>query len=142
MQIYISHNERDKELAKELAAQLERAGFPVWNEDREILPGDNWAKKIGEALEASDILIALVSRPELVTDSLARDVQYALTQGQHYQGRVIPVFVGVVTYVAGKDIPWILLKLNPVELKSATEGFDAVVQRIQALDLPVAHATN
>src|SRR5262245_61630940 len=140
MQIYISHGERDRELARELAAQLEQAGFQVWNEDREILPGDNWAKKIGEALEASDVLIALVTRPELVTDSLARDVQYALTQGQHYQGRVIPVFVGVVTYVAGKEIPWILLRLDPIELKSPSEGFAAVVRRIQALDLPVAHA--
>jgi hypothetical protein len=139
MQIYISHSDHDRELATRLAEELERAGFAVWNEDREILPGDNWAKKVGEALESSDVLIALVTRPELVSESLARDVQYALTQGQYYQGRVIPVFVGVVNYVAGKEIPWILLKLDPIQLQSPSDGFGKVVRRIQALNIP-SHA--
>lgn len=139
MRIFISHSSRDRELASTLAEELEEAGFPVWNEQREILPGDNWAKKVGEALEFCDILIALVTRPEPVSESLARDVQFALTQGKNYRGRVIPVFVGVSTYEAGKEIPWILLKLDPIELASPSEGFSKVVQRIRDLKIP-SHA--
>jgi|SRR3954469_14884723 hypothetical protein len=142
MQIYISHSDDDKELARALASELEQAGFIVWDEAREILPGDNWAKKVGEALESSDILIALITRPGLAADVIARDVQYALTQGKHYHGRVVPVFVRIPTYAAGKEIPWILLKLNPIELKSETDGFGEVVKRIKALNVPLTHAAH
>jgi hypothetical protein len=141
MQIYISHSSDDKELARSLAAELERAGLAVWNEDHEILPGDNWAKKIGQALESSDVLIALVTTPGPIAEELARDVQYALTQGEHYNGRVVPVFVGAPAFGA-EEIPWILRKLDPVKLTTPGDGFRSVIQRIQSLDTPVAHAAH
>jgi hypothetical protein len=33
----------------------------LWDESEEVLPGENWAKKIGDALEKSDAMVVLES---------------------------------------------------------------------------------
>ncbi|MEX2176823.1 MAG: toll/interleukin-1 receptor domain-containing protein [Pirellulaceae bacterium] len=136
MQIFISHDEQDRDLARILAGQLQQAGFQVWDESREIYPGDNWAKIIGEALESSEVLVALVTRPQPASDSLARDVLFALTQGPNYRGRVVPVFVGQHKFVASPELPWVLLKLDPVYIATPAEGFDKVIERLQSFHVP------
>jgi hypothetical protein len=129
MKIFISHAPEDKELASQLAEQLQRAKFDVWVAARNILPGDNWAKEMGLALEASDVMVALISKRAMPSEPLLRDVQYALTS-RNFEGRLIPVLVGYVAAEAGKDVPWILLDLGPIWLESGSEGFDKVVKRI------------
>jgi hypothetical protein len=141
MQIYISHSPQDRDVAKTLAAQLEHAGFSVWDEDRAIFPGDNWAKKVGEALESSEVLVALIAHHDRDMEALARDVQYALTQGERYFGRVVPVLVGVQDAELGDEVPWILRKLSPIYIASPEQGFDQVVSRIQTLGDAACHAT-
>ena len=58
MQAFISHAAKDRQVATRLAVELVRAGFAVWNADDDIAPGDNWAKKMGDVLDASDVIIA------------------------------------------------------------------------------------
>lgn len=139
MQIFISRANQDRELARKLIAELVHAGVEVWDPDEQIYPGDNWAEKIGQALESSEAMVVLVSRDALSSGLVAHDVQFALTSG-HYQGRVIPVLVDFVTFQAGKDVPWILFKLDPVYVQSLCPNFDEVVKRIQALTQTSSHA--
>jgi hypothetical protein len=131
MRVFISYAAKDSKLASRLADQLSVAGFTVWYADEEIAPGDNWAKKIGQALDESDLMVVLVTRGSLESESLQRDIEYALTS-KNYAHRLVPVLVGYVTFEAGKDVPWILLKMNPVYIEpDATGGFSQVVQRIR-----------
>jgi hypothetical protein len=137
MRVFISYANKDRELAAKLAEQLSQAGFEVWNPAEEIAPGDNWAKKIGEALDGSDVMVVLVTRGSLESDSLRGDIQYGLTS-KKFEHRVVPVLVGYVTFNAGEDVPWILLRMNPVYIGSmsnafAPEAFDAVIRRVQAI---------
>ena len=61
MRIFISYAARDEGLASQLADQLSRAGFSVWDAAKEIAPGDNWAKETGRALDESDVMVAVIT---------------------------------------------------------------------------------
>jgi hypothetical protein len=52
MNIYLSHARKDLALAFQLAERLEAEGFTVLHPEADIVPGENWAAKIGAALEA------------------------------------------------------------------------------------------
>jgi hypothetical protein len=132
MRIFISHAAQDKELASQLADRLSHAGFAVWNATQEIAPGDNWAKETGRALEESDVMVALITPGALESESLRGDIQYGLTS-KKFEHRLLPVLVGFVVFTAGKEVPWILLRMDPVYLESASQGFQEVVNRVHAI---------
>jgi hypothetical protein len=132
MKIFISHAAQDKELASQLADQLSQAGFTVWNATQEIAPGDNWAKETGRALDEADVMVALITPGALRSESLLGDIRYGLTSNK-FEHRLIPVLVRHITFVAGEDVPWILLKMNPVYLESDQQGFDEVVHRVREI---------
>ncbi len=140
MQVFISHAVQDNELARIIAARLVEAGVHVWSPDDQIYPGDNWAAKIGEALEQSEIMIAIVTRESLQSGSLINDIQFALTS-RNFGGRVIPVLVDYVAVQPGLDIPWILLRLDPVFVNSSSPRLDELVQRVKSSAEAVLHAT-
>lgn len=48
--VFLSYAQADRSLAALLARDIAAAGYSVWS-DRELLPGDNWAKEIAAALE-------------------------------------------------------------------------------------------
>ena len=141
MRIFISHAAKDRELASRLAVQLAHAGFSVWNAAEEIAPGDNWAKKIGEALDESDVMVALLTRGSLESETLRADIQYGLSEKKLEQ-RLIPVLVGFATFATGKDVPWILLKMDPVYIESPASGFQSVIERVAAIVAQELQPTN
>ena len=51
--VFISHSEKDKPAARELAERLRRDGLKAWLNDWEIKPGDAILRKIQEGLEQS-----------------------------------------------------------------------------------------
>jgi hypothetical protein len=130
MKVFLSHARKDGALARQLADQLTRSGFAVWIPEEEIGPGDNWAKKIGKALENSEWMVILLTPRALDSDWLLLDIEFALGS-KKYEGRVFSVFVGP-TLEAGKDVPWILWKLPHRRIKSAKD-FANVVKEIKAL---------
>jgi len=120
-----------------LADQLSQAGFAVWNATQDIAPGDNWAKETGRALDESDVLVALITQGSLKSESLRGDIQHGLTS-KKFERRLIPVLVGYAAFVSVRDVPWILLKMNPVYFESASrgsqeQGFREVVNRVREI---------
>jgi TIR domain len=141
MKLFLSHSPKDADLARQLAARLSRAGFVVWTPEAEVSPGDNWAKKIGKALDESDLMVFLVSPGALESDTLRQDMQFALGT-KRYAGRVYSVFVGSAS-AAAKGMPWILRALPHRQVASA-KGLGAAVKDIQQMsagaDLSHSHA--
>jgi hypothetical protein len=132
MRIFISHAAGDGELASQLSDRLSQAGFVAWDAAKEIAPGDNWAKEIGRALDESDVIVALITPGALQSQSLQGDIQYALTS-KHFEHRLVPVLANYVSIEAGKeDVPWILLKMNPIYIEQSC-GFREVVDRIREI---------
>ncbi|HUY35541.1 MAG TPA: toll/interleukin-1 receptor domain-containing protein [Pirellulales bacterium] len=130
MNVFLSHARKDGTLARQLADCLSRAGFTIWIADDEIVPGENWAKKIGKALDAAEWMVILLTPRALESDSVRQDIEFALAS-RKLEGRVFTVFVGP-TLQAGKDIPWILLTLPHQQVDSAKD-FPEVAKEIQTL---------
>lgn len=131
MMIFLSYASQDEELASRLADQLALAGFAVWAADKDISPGENWAAATARALEQADAMVAIITSKALQSQNLSREIQFALTSKQ-YEHRLVPVLVDYATFEPGTDVPWILLKMNPVYV-GRSSGFEQVVDRIHEI---------
>lgn len=60
--VFISHSEKDKPAARELAERLRRDGLRVWFDEWEIKPGDAILRKIQDGLEQSRTLVLVMSQ--------------------------------------------------------------------------------
>jgi hypothetical protein len=130
MKVFLSYAQKDTELARKLSERLVTGGFQVWNPEAEINPGDNWAKKVGQALEDSDLMVILLTPKATESEWLRREIEFAIGS-KKYDSRVFTVFVGP-ELEAGKDMPWILLKLPHFQVGSAKD-FAQVVKQLRAM---------
>ena len=111
MQVLISYPRSEERVAADLTQELRKVGIAVWSAAESIFPGDNGPLEYGKALGESDVLVA-VFRHAADNSAVARDALYALTSGKYRS--VIPVLTGYVNIEVGADVPWILLRLNPI----------------------------
>ena len=61
MKVFISYAQQDAALAGRVAEALQGDGLEVWNAERNLLPGDNWAAEVGRALEESEAMVVLLT---------------------------------------------------------------------------------
>jgi TIR domain len=61
MHIFLSHNSRDKEFVRKLAAQLRLVGGDVWLDEWEIKPGDRIPSEVSTALAVVDTIVVVWS---------------------------------------------------------------------------------
>lgn len=117
MKVFISHSRRDETLVSRIVSYLEQAGFDVWYEEREVLPGDNPGEKIDQGLRESDAMVVLLTANALRQFSVIRPyIEYALTQVR-FEGRLIPVLAGHAEEFRGWSIPWIFDHLPIITLE-------------------------
>jgi len=61
MRVFLSYSDSAADLARNLAAQLSELGIEASDPGEQVLPGDNWALKIGYALQKPRAMIVLLS---------------------------------------------------------------------------------
>ncbi len=61
----------------------------VWLPEEQLLPGDNWAAKVGSVLEDADAMVVLLSPDSMKSEWVRHDIEYALGTAQ-FKGRLIP----------------------------------------------------
>lgn len=110
MKVFMSHAHADAVLAARVSDALEHNGLEVWNPDREILPGDNWAGEIARALEESDAMVVLLTPAAASSINVKRDIAYALG-AINYSNRLIPVVVGDPDQFPANEMPWIVQRM-------------------------------
>lgn len=110
MKVFLSYSQADRVVARELATRITEAGHEVWFADDEIYPGDNVARKAGQALDKARAMVVLISPAAMKSINVMQEVQFALGACQ-YRGRLIPVIIK-----ATPDMPWILKKFPVVRL--------------------------
>lgn len=118
MKVFISHSRRDDTLVSKIVSHLEQAGFEVWYEEREVLPGDNPGEKIDQGLRESDAMVVVLTPNALNQFSVIRPyIEYALTQAR-FEGRLIPVLAGKAEEFRGWSMPWIFDHLPIITLEA------------------------
>jgi hypothetical protein len=135
MKVFISYSQESAALAKKVRLALEQAGFDAWDQQEHIYPGDNWAEKLGQALNESEAMVVLVTQEALSSMNVRRDISFALGQ-QAFSNRLIPVLIGDDGDSLMEKMPWILRTLNVIKLpgsKQQEEGIDRIAQALQAV---------
>lgn len=105
--VFLSYASDDRDLARALAAEIQKAGYNVWS-DLDVLPGDNFAGEAGKALDASDAMVVIVSPASAESEHVRREVEFAIGS-RRYARRVIPVITKPT-----KKMPWILERLQSI----------------------------
>ena len=59
--IFIAYAVEDSLTVDRLFAELEACGYAPWMDRRKLLPGQNWPRRIQDAIESSDFFIACYS---------------------------------------------------------------------------------
>ena len=126
MRVFLSYARADRVFASKLGRELGKAGHEIWTE-REILPGDNWAKEIDSALRRADAIVAIVSPEALSSEFVSREWQFALGQ-EKFQNRLIPVVVKPT-----EDMPWIFDRLQAVRTSSPQRAASELAERLRSL---------
>jgi hypothetical protein len=126
MRVFLSYDSADGKSAKELAKRLSAVGFEIWDSAQELLPGDNWALKVGKALEESEAMIVLLSPEGVKSEWVRREIEYAIGS-RKYEGRLIPVLVRPTS-----DIPWVLRHFHVVRAdKERDEATKQIVDQLR-----------
>lgn len=120
MKVFISYVNEDRDLARKLSRSLEDAGFEVWLDESHILPGDNWAEKVSQALNDSQAMVVLVSPAAMESKWVRHEIEFALG-AKEYSGRLVPVFVGPRNSIPEERLPWILRRLKGIEWTDQAE---------------------
>jgi hypothetical protein len=77
--IFIAYVEEDSAKACRIFESLLRAGFEPWMDKRKLLPGQNWARAIRNALETSDFVVCCFSHHSLnKRGGFQAEMRYAL----------------------------------------------------------------
>jgi hypothetical protein len=120
--VYLSYGRADLKPAREISASLQSAGFEVWDPEREILPGSNFAASLQRALDTADAMVVLLSPDFSGSKYLRHEVEFALGN-ERFSGRLVPVLLRET-----KDYPWILEKLQMIRERSARSAGTAVAK--------------
>src|ERR1700744_33382 len=63
--IFLSYSRSDSDFSSKLGGQLRGAGHRVWMDTTEITGGDDWRDRIGAAIDASKLVVAILSSDAL-----------------------------------------------------------------------------
>lgn len=113
--IFISHASGDRRAAETVAGGFEAHGLRCWIAPRDVPPGTSYADAILEGLDASSVLVLLLSSRANASPHVHREVERAVAKG----------------------IPVLPVRIEAVGPTSALEYFIAVVQWIDASSGPL-----
>ena len=59
--VFLSYTREDRDKADATKARLEDAGYTVWQDTTDVKGGENWLRKIEDAIDRCDAFVALIS---------------------------------------------------------------------------------
>ena len=78
-QIFLSYARPDENMVEELYEKLSDAGFKVWMDKKDILPGERWRVRIERAIKNSDFFLVCLSKNSVNRRGfLQREIKQAL----------------------------------------------------------------
>ena len=127
--VFISYTRKDRTVADQLCAVLEKNGIQCWIAPRNIRPGSPWPDAIVTAIRDSELMITLVSRDAYGSKQMARELENA----DRGNVPILPIrrdatpLEGPFQYFLG-DRQWIDLHDNP-----PADSETAIVEAVHAL---------
>ena len=85
--VFISYTRKDAEFATALAVGLRGRQVPVWLDQTDIRPSENWNDAIDAALARADVVLVVLSENAVASREVRGEIQLALQRGK----RILPV---------------------------------------------------
>ncbi|MCP4141720.1 MAG: SUMF1/EgtB/PvdO family nonheme iron enzyme [Chloroflexi bacterium] len=123
--IFLSYSRKDKDFAKKVANDLEKAGYIVWWDISTIEGGDRWAQEIEAGINQSEILALIVSPNSIASEWVEKEFIFASKRGMKivpllYEHCELPIWLLNLQYV---DLIGINYKLNFLQVIEAFEKY-------------------
>lgn len=116
LDLFISHSSGDGDVARELRAELEAAGYSCWMAPDDVTGTDTWAEQILAAIRDSRAMLVLISSNSNRSHHVAREVGLA----------------------SGRDRAVLPIRIEAVAAEGALEYHLAGLQRIDAFPPPIS----
>lgn len=109
---FLSYAREDARFVADLARRLLQHGVMTWFDRKDLLPGDDWRRKIDDGIERSDFVLTFVSPASVnKTGYFQRELKYAIEQRQlRPEGAryIIPIVIGDCEPPSSvRDIQWL-----------------------------------
>lgn len=136
MQVYISFDDRDTELARRIGLYLRDVGFEVWDRTQ-IYFGDNPGDDIARALRESEAMVVLITPHSLGSTLMKLEVSYALAESR-YAWKVVPVFLCDPSQLPNLDFHPVLRSLQSIVLDDDDHlpDFERIAELIRRAESP------
>ncbi len=82
--IFISHTEKDAEIAWEIALGLEKAGYTTWCYEIDSIPGPSYLIQTGEAIDHAQSVVLIISPHSLGSRQVTNEVVRAHESGKYF----------------------------------------------------------
>lgn len=93
--VFISHNYKDKPMARKIAKDLNKYGIKTWIDESEIKLGDSLIEKIRDGLDHMDFLIALISGNSVESEWVKKELDIVMnSEIEEKRVIAIPILVG------------------------------------------------
>jgi TIR domain len=77
-QVFLSHSTHDLVWAERLKASIEGMGVPVYLAEQDVRPGMNLAEKVTQAIDASEVVVVLISDNSVSASYVNHEIGCAL----------------------------------------------------------------
>ncbi|MDX2141607.1 MAG: TIR domain-containing protein [Chloroflexota bacterium] len=96
--------------AESLAVTLQRKKVQTWFDIQDIKPGDDWDKKITDAIAESAGLIVVVSKDSLISDNVKKEIQEAISHNK-------PIYLAIFEPIDTTQLPEALQNAPRVDFR-------------------------
>jgi tetratricopeptide (TPR) repeat protein len=125
--VFISHVEEDKNVALEIARALNAAGYTTWCYEGDSDPGVSYLTQIGEAIEACQAVVVVISPESLGSDQVTREVEFSHDSRKPF----VPVLKGIShVEFQHRRATWRVALGTAASIPVPPEGAPAIVPRI------------
>jgi hypothetical protein len=124
--IFLSYSRRDGAYVDALAAQLEQSGFRIWLDRKGIAGGEQWRRKIVDAVQKAGLLLLFLSPNSARSENVRKELDLADQGGV----RILPVAIAPVAIPDG--MKYQLAGLQIIEMwHDHDRGRDTLLEALQ-----------
>ncbi len=121
--IFMSYSRREVGFIDDLTHRLEKEGFKVWLDYRNLVPGTPWAGQINKGLDESQVILLVVSKESIASKYVELEWRRVIKENK----RIILVIFEAV------DLPKELEKYEWVDFRGSYEtGLKELISQLQA----------
>lgn len=77
--LFVSYCRRETPFVSSLVEQLEKSGYPVWLDHRNLIPGSTWQGQILQAIAKADVFLLIVSKEAIASKNVELEWRHALS---------------------------------------------------------------